>query len=61
MMRLTSRGKMSSFPKPQTCDDKELKAVIREFNNNLLNNYNDLIKELQNLQRNKIFEQQKYN
>ena len=30
------------------CDDPEIQAVIRELNRNLLNNYNNLIKELQN-------------
>ena len=30
------------------CDDPEIQAVIKELNRNLLNNYNNLIKELQN-------------
>ena len=31
------------------CDDPKLRAVIKEFNKNLLNNYTNLIKDLQNL------------
>ena len=42
-------GSLLYLTASRPCDDPELKAVIREFNENLLNNYTNLIKELQNL------------